>query len=83
MFMYTIYILRCADDSFYTGITTDLERRFKQHKQGTASHYTRAHGAVEMVYTEKKRTRSAALKREAAIKKLSRQQKQELVDSRS
>ncbi len=73
--MYYVYILRCADDSLYTGITTDVERRFKQHLAGTASHYTAAKKAVEIVYTETAESKSVALKREAAIKRLSREQK--------
>ena len=77
--MYYIYILRCADDSLYTGITTDVERRFKQHLAGTASHYTAAKKAVEIVYTETAESKSVALKREAAIKRLSRESKLALI----
>ncbi len=77
--MYYVYILRCADDSLYTGITTDVERRFTEHVAGTASHYTAAKKAVAIVYTEEADSKSSALKREAAIKRLSRQQKLALV----
>ena len=70
-----VYLLRCVDGSLYTGITTDLGRRFKQHNAGTASRYTRSRLPVEMVYHEIRRSRSSALKREAAIKALSRQEK--------
>ena len=77
--MYFVYVLECKDGSLYTGITNDLERRLKMHKKGIASRYTRARGAKKMIYTEKRRTRGAALKREAAIKKLSRGQKLLLV----
>lgn len=73
--MYFVYILKCDDNSLYTGITTDLVRRLAEHKKGIGSHYTRAKGASLLVYSEKKRTRSTALKREAAIKKLSRKEK--------
>ena len=73
--MYFVYLLECKDGSLYTGITNNLERRLKMHKDGIASRYTRAHGAKRMIYTEKRSTRSTALKREAAIKKLSRAQK--------
>lgn len=77
--MYYVYILRCADDSLYTGITTDVERRFKQHLAGTASHYTAAKKAVEIVYTETAESKSVALKREAEIKRLSRESKLALI----
>ena len=73
--MYVVYLLLCNDNSIYTGITTDLARRLKEHKAGTASRYTRARKAVKILYTERCRNRSAALKREAAIKKMSREQK--------
>lgn len=70
--MYFVYILQCADKSFYTGITTDVARRFLEHTKGIGSRYTRAKKAKRIVYIEKKRTRSSALKREAEIKKLPR-----------
>ncbi|MBM3271773.1 GIY-YIG nuclease family protein [Candidatus Kaiserbacteria bacterium] len=77
--MYFVYILECADGSLYTGITTDVARRFAEHQAGTASHYTSARGAVRICYSESQPTRSAALIREAAIKRLSREKKQELI----
>lgn len=77
--MYVVYILQCLDGSLYTGITTDLERRFKEHKSGKGGHYTRSHGARKMVYNEKCKNRSVASKREAEIKKMSRQSKQKLI----
>ena len=67
-----MYVLRCADGSLYTGITNDLRRRLAAHRAGTASRYTRARLPVRLVYQERSRTRSAALKREAAIKRLPR-----------
>jgi putative endonuclease len=73
--MYFVYMLECKDGSLYTGITTDVERRFAEHQAGTASHYTHAHGAVKMVYTEACADRSTASKRENAIKRLTREQK--------
>ena len=79
--MYYVYILRCADDSLYTGITTDVERRFQQHLNGTASHYTAAKKAVEIVYTETVESKSDALKREAEIKRLPREKKLQLVET--
>lgn len=77
--MYFVYMLECADRSIYTGITTDVERRLLEHRAGTASHYTSARKALRILYIEKKRSRSTALKREAAIKKLSRAQKLALI----
>jgi len=77
--MYTVYILLCADGSLYTGITNDVEKRLEAHKNGTGSRYTRAHGAVKIVYTERKRGRGRASQREAEIKKMSRVEKLELI----
>ena len=74
-----VYILRCADGSLYTGITTDLTRRCQQHNNGTASRYTRSRRPVKLVYQEPQRSQSLALKREAAIKKLTRRQKLAMV----
>lgn len=76
-----VYILCCADDSLYTGITNDLPRRCEQHNAGTASRYTRSRLPVELVYQETQRNRSLALKREANIKALSRQQKKWLIQA--
>ena len=73
--VYFVYILECADGTLYTGITTDLGRRFKEHKDGAGGHYTQAHGAKRMAYSEKRPNRSSALKREAEIKKWSRSKK--------
>ena len=73
--MWFVYILRCADGTLYTGITKDLARRTRQHNDGTASRYTRNRRPVELVYQERQRSQSLALKREAAIKKLTRRQK--------
>jgi putative endonuclease len=81
--MYVVYILKCKDGSLYTGITTDLARRLSEHKSGTASHYTSAKGAVKMVYSEKKRNRSSASKRESEIKKWSRETKLRLIKAHS
>lgn len=76
---YTVYIIECADGSLYTGITTNIERRFKEHVAGTASKYTRARIAKRVVYTESCASRSTASQREAAIKKLPRAAKQKLI----
>jgi len=73
--MYFIYLLQCLDGTLYTGITTDLKRRFAEHKGGSGGSYTRAHGAKRILYSEKARNRSMAQKREAEIKKWRRQKK--------
>ncbi len=73
--MYFVYILECADGTLYTGITTDTERRLEEHKRGVAAHYTCAHKPVKILYTEEHENRSSALKREAEIKKLSKEKK--------
>jgi putative endonuclease len=73
-----VYILRCADDTLYTGITTEPHRRLAQHNAGTASKYTRSRLPVVIVHQEALPTRGAALRREAAIKALTRQAKEQL-----
>ena len=77
--MYFVYLLECGDKSIYTGITTDVNRRFKEHKAGKGGHYTRARGAVKILYKERVKTRSKALKREAQIKNWPRQKKLDLI----
>lgn len=79
--MYFVYILRCADKSLYTGITTDVARRFAEHKKGKGGSYTRSRRVVKIVYTEKARTRGRALKREAQIKSWPRQKKLNFIRS--
>ncbi len=76
-----LYILKCRDGSFYTGITTDLERRFKMHQDGKASRYTRTRRPVEVLYHEKCGSRTQALVRECAVKEFSRKKKEELIAS--
>lgn len=66
--MYFVYVVECEDGSLYTGITTDLKRRFAEHKKGEGGHYTRAKGARKLVYSEQHPDRSSASKREAEIK---------------
>ncbi len=73
-----VYMLRCCDGSLYTGITTDLDKRLRAHQAGKASRYTRSRLPVTIAFTESQPTRSAALIREAAIKRLSRPQKEQL-----
>jgi len=79
--MYHVCILECDDGSLYTGITNNLSRRLAMHKAGQGGSYTRSRGAQAFVYTERKCTRGSALKREAAIKRLSRAEKLALVSS--
>ncbi len=79
--MYVVYILLCADKSLYTGITTDLARRLAEHKAGDGGHYTRARGAKKMLYSERHADRSAASRREAQIKRLTRTKKLALVQA--
>jgi UV DNA damage endonuclease len=74
-----VYLLRCADGSLYTGITNDLDRRLKQHNAGTASRCTRCRLPVVLVYREPQASHSDALKRELAIKSLSRQEKETMI----
>ena len=66
--MYYVYLLLCRDKTLYTGITTDLTRRLEEHKEGIGGNYTRAHGAVKILYSEEQLNRSLASKREAEIK---------------
>jgi len=74
-----VYILRCADGSLYTGITKDVKRRCQQHQSGTASRYTRSRRPTKVVWQEAHPGRSSALKREAAIKALTRPAKMALL----
>lgn len=76
-----VYMLRCADNTLYTGWTTDLQKRLALHNAGKASKCTRSRLPVELVYFEKCADKSAALKREIAIKKLDRKQKELLLVS--
>ncbi len=76
---YFVYLLSCSDKTLYCGITTDVARRFKQHQEGKGGAYTRSHKVVKVVYTEKAKDRSSALKREAAIKKMTRTKKLGLI----
>jgi putative endonuclease len=79
--IWSCYILRCVDDTLYTGITNDLEKRLAAHNEGTAAKYTRARGPVELVFMEDCADRSAASKREMAIKSLTRAEKLVLIQS--
>lgn len=70
-----VYMLRCKDGSLYTGWTNDLEHRLAQHQQGKGAKYTRGRGPLELVYYEEFADKESAMKREYAIKQLSRQKK--------
>jgi len=76
-----VYLLRCGDGSLYTGATNDLDSRLAKHASGRGAAYTRSHLPVELVYSEQLESRGDALRREAAIKRLSRAQKLTLIAS--
>lgn len=76
-----LYILRCRDDSLYTGITTDVKKRLEAHRAGKGAKYTRGRGPLELVYQEVCGSHSEALKRELEIKALTRQQKLLLIQN--
>ena len=78
--MHYVYVLECADGTYYTGYTTDVERRVAEHDAGEGAKYTRGRTPVELVHVEEYETRSAAMSREHGIKSLSRRQKERLVD---
>lgn len=71
-----LYILKCSDGTFYTGITNDLQRRVEQHNNGSASRYTRSRLPVVLLHEERCRNRSSALKKECRVKALSRKEKE-------
>jgi len=75
-----LYILRCKDDTLYTGITTDVEKRLEAHRAGRGAKYTRGRTPLELVYRETCGSHSQALKRELEIKKLKRAEKQKLLE---
>ncbi|NBI65308.1 GIY-YIG nuclease family protein [Pseudoflavonifractor sp. 60] len=74
-----VYILRCGDGTLYTGITDNVSRRLAAHRAGKGAKYTRGRGPLELVYQEAVPDKSAALKRENALKKLTKQQKERLI----
>ena len=75
-----VYIIRCSDDSLYTGITLDVERRLMEHGGARGAKYVRGKRPHQLVYLEDGHTRSSASRREAAIKKLTRAAKLQLID---
>lgn len=76
-----VYVLRCSDNSYYTGWTTDIKNRLTMHNTGKASKYTRSRTPVSLVYVEELPDKSQALKREHAIKKMTRSEKNTLIKS--
>ena len=74
-----LYILRCGDGSLYTGITTDVDKRFAAHAAGKGAKYTRGRGPLELLYREECGTHSDALRRELEVKRLPREEKLRLI----
>lgn len=74
-----LYILRCGDNTLYTGITVDVEKRFAAHSAGRGAKYTRGRGPLELVYRERCGTHSDALKREWIVKSMNRHQKEKMI----
>ncbi len=77
--MHYVYILKCSDETYYTGYTTNLPGRLKKHNEGKASRYTRGRLPAKYVYWEEAESRSSALKREIEIKKMKRTAKEKLI----
>lgn len=80
MTTHAVYVLECGDGTFYTGYTTDVERRLSEHRDGAGAKYTRGRGPFELRHIEEFASRSAAMAREAEIKALSRRGKERLLD---
>ena len=76
-----LYILRCKDGTLYTGVTTDVEKRMEAHRMGKGAKYTRGRGPLTLVYQEVCSSHSEALKRECAVKSLTREQKQCMIQN--
>lgn len=74
-----VYIIRCKDNTLYTGWTNDLEKRFKAHCNGKGAKYTRGRGPLELVYYETFEEKIDAMKREYALKKLPKEEKEKLI----
>ena len=75
-----VYILRCGDGTLYTGVTDDVPRRLETHRSGRGAKYTRGRGPLELVYQEQAPDKSAALRREYQIKRLTRREKEKLIE---
>ncbi len=80
--LWHLYLLRCGDGTLYCGIAVDVHARLKQHQEGKGAKYTRGRGPLELLYTEACGTRSEALKRERAVKRLSRTEKWRLCEGK-
>lgn len=78
---HVVYVLECGDGTLYTGYTTDLERRLREHREGDGAKYTRGRSPFRLVHVERRSSRSEALSREHEIKSLSRAEKLALVES--
>ena len=78
--LWYVYMIECQDSSLYTGITTDVKRRFEEHQNGTGGNYTRSHPPVKVVYIEEVKDRCEASIREAEIKKMNAEEKRQLID---
>lgn len=81
--MHYTYIVKCRDNTFYTGWTTNLEKRIKAHNEGRGAKYTRSRAPVCLVYYEEYETKQEALKREYAIKQFSRKEKLALIQEKN
>ena len=79
--MWSLYIIRCNDNSLYIGITSNLKKRIESHDKGTGAKYTRGRGPFELVYTESYPDRSTASQREYSLKKLSLKEKINLIEN--
>ncbi|WP_135823378.1 GIY-YIG nuclease family protein [Halorussus ruber] len=80
MSVHWVYVIECADGSFYTGYTTDVKRRVREHDRGEGAKYTRGRTPVELVHKERFESQSAAMSREYEIKQLTRAEKERLVE---
>lgn len=78
-----LYILSCGDGTLYTGITTDVEKRLKAHRSGKGAKYTRGRSPLKLVYQEACGTHSQALRREWGVKKLTREEKEKLINDQA
>ena len=77
--MYFVYLLKCVDGSFYTGVAADYQKRFHEHKEGKGGRYTRLHKPEKLVYVERFETEMEALQRERQIKGWRREKKENLI----
>jgi putative endonuclease len=81
--VYSVYILECENDKLYTGISTDVQRRFKEHKSGRGAKFTRMHRPIRIVFCREFKDRSTALKVEAKIKRLDKASKLKLINEQT